>query len=99
MLGLLLVSLLTFSTTFKPNTLSVSDLTKLRSGIYTADDEVDTTPVTFESQYSLQSLNVPLSWGLGQVPQTQIVAHVPGMYHILLATNVADCSWMRRPEC
>ena len=45
-----------------------------------AEDEVEEAPSTFEAQYSLQTLNVPLSWGLGQVPETQIVAHVPGTH-------------------
>ena len=78
LLCLLLIGLLTFSTTIKPST--VTDLTKIRSGHYTIEDEVEEAPSTFEAQYSLQTLNVPLSWGLGQVPETQIVAHVPGTH-------------------
>lgn len=76
LLCLLLVGLLTFSTSIKPT--AVSDFAKLRSGIYTVEDEVEQAPSTFESQYSLQALSMPLSWGLGQVPETKIVAHVPG---------------------
>ncbi|KAJ3551278.1 hypothetical protein NM688_g4797 [Phlebia brevispora] len=78
LLGLLLTGLLIFSTTIHPSTLSVSDLSKLRTNYYPTEDEVEPPPSTFESQYSLQALNVPLRWGLGQVPETQIVAHVPG---------------------
>ncbi|OSX63259.1 hypothetical protein POSPLADRAFT_1073979 [Postia placenta MAD-698-R-SB12] len=33
---------------------------------------------TLESQYTLQSLNPALVWGLGQVPETKVVVHVPG---------------------
>ena len=78
LLAFLLVGLLTLSTTIQPSKLSVSDLTKLRSSFYTYEDDTPPPPATFESQYALQALNVPPNWGLGKVPQTQIVAHVPG---------------------
>lgn len=79
LLAILLVFLLYASSSFKATTLTVSDIVKLRSNTYSTDEDTDGKPVTFESKYSLQALNTPLHWGLGQVPQTQILAHVPGM--------------------
>lgn len=78
LLALLLVGLLTFSATVQPSNLSIPDLTKLRANLYPFEGDAALPPPTFESQYSLQALHAPLSWGSGQVPQTEIVAHVPG---------------------
>lgn len=41
----------------------------------------ETLTPTLESQYTLQSLNPALAWGLGQVPETKVVVHVPGKSH------------------
>ncbi len=87
LLCLLLVGLLTFSTTIKPS--SVSEFAKLRGGIYTVEDDAEQAPSTFQSQYSLQTLSMPLSWGVGQVPETKIVAHVPGASHSLYLSMYA----------
>ena len=78
LLALLLVGLLTFSATVHPSNLSVPDLAKLGASFYPFDDDAPPPPPTYESQFSLQTLHAPLSWGSGHVPQTQIVAHVPG---------------------
>ncbi|EKM56858.1 uncharacterized protein PHACADRAFT_254213 [Phanerochaete carnosa HHB-10118-sp] len=77
LLGGLLVFLLTFPTTYKTPGGSLSDSTRLRSNLYGEETE-DVAPVTLESKYSLQSLSAPLVWGMGQVPETDIVVHVPG---------------------
>lgn len=77
LLGGLLVFLLTFPTTYKSPSISLSDIAKLRSNPFGEEAE-DAPPVALESKYSLQSLNVPLAWGMGQVPKTEIVMHVPG---------------------
>lgn len=45
---------------------------------YVVEDEVTAKPLTLETQYTLQALNVPLSWGAAPVPETKIIAHVPG---------------------
>ncbi|KAI0777523.1 hypothetical protein BD413DRAFT_467266 [Trametes elegans] len=76
LLSALFICLLYFSATFPRHSGAVSDL--LSSSPHVVEDEVDTLPLTLETQYTLQVLNRPLSWGLGQVPETKIVAHVPG---------------------
>lgn len=99
LLTFLLVSLLYISSTFKSNNLTVSEIVKLRANAFTGsvlgggygrDDDTEKKPVTFESQYSLQTLNKPMYWGMGQVPQTQILAHVPGMCFVDL---LLKCVW------
>ena len=79
LLSLLLVVLLAVSSTFKANPISINDIAKLRNAYYPSDEPEEVAPLTFESQFSLQTLSVPFAWGTGQVPQTQILAHVPGM--------------------
>ena len=76
LLGGLLVFLLTFPTTYKTPSVSLSDIAQLRYSSY--GEEEDVAPATLESKFSLQSLNAPLVWGTGQVPKTDIVVHVPG---------------------
>ncbi|OCH84340.1 hypothetical protein OBBRIDRAFT_891849 [Obba rivulosa] len=76
LLALFLVFLLCLSTTFPQNATPISDLIQQYS--YGGQEEMDVLPATLETQYTLQSLNPPLSWGVGQVPQTKIVVHVPG---------------------
>ncbi|PCH45121.1 hypothetical protein WOLCODRAFT_106109 [Wolfiporia cocos MD-104 SS10] len=76
LLTVLLVLLLTFSMNLPPYKSSISDLVK--PYIHFGDDDIEAVSPTYESQYTLQSLSLPLSWGLGQVPETKIVVHVPG---------------------
>lgn len=76
LLTVLLVSLLFLSARFPSNPSSVSDL--LRSSPHVVEDELDVLPLALETQYTLQALNPPLSWEAGAVPETKIVAHVPG---------------------
>ncbi|KIP06293.1 hypothetical protein PHLGIDRAFT_36005 [Phlebiopsis gigantea 11061_1 CR5-6] len=78
LLGGLLVFLLTFPTTYKPPTVSLSAIARLRSNDYYGEETEDVAPVTYESRFSLQQLSAPLTWGVGQVPKTDIVVHVPG---------------------
>lgn len=97
LLALLLVGLLTFSATVQPSNLSVPDLAKLGASLYPFEDDTPPPPSTFESQFSLQALHAPVSWGSGQVPQTQIVAHVPGMcgslvYYTLFVNSAINAS-------
>ncbi|KZT10556.1 uncharacterized protein LAESUDRAFT_711704 [Laetiporus sulphureus 93-53] len=77
LLAVLLVLLLTFTTTLPQNKRTITDLVRP----YAAkedDSSASLGPATLESQYTLQSLNIPLRWGLGQVPETKVVVHVPG---------------------
>ena len=53
----------------------------LASSPYIVQDKVPTKPQTLETQYTLQTLNVPPSWGTGSVPETQIIAHVLGEFY------------------
>ena len=78
LLGGLLVFLLTFPTTYKTPSVSLSDIARLRSNDYYGEETESITPVTYESKFSLQQLSAPLTWGVGQVPKTDIVVHVPG---------------------
>lgn len=92
LLGVLLVFLLYVSTTLKTSNLTVRDIVNLRSNVLGGSgsgmgvggggggEEWDGKQVTLESQYGLEQLNSPVKWGLGQVPQTQILAHVPGTF-------------------
>ena len=81
LLTVLFTSLLFFSATFPRNSGSVTDI--LKTLPYVVEEELDTTPLTLETQYTLQALNRPLSWGAGPVPETKIVAHVPGELLVL----------------
>ena len=81
LLTVLFTSLLFFSATFPRNSGSVTDI--LKTLPYVVEEELDTAPLTLETQYTLQALNRPLSWGAGQVPETKIVAHVPGELFVL----------------
>ncbi|CCM05354.1 uncharacterized protein FIBRA_07568 [Fibroporia radiculosa] len=76
LLLVLLVALLTFSSTLPPYTTSINELVQP----YAQSENVPSTALnpSLESQYTLQSLNRPLSWDLSQVPETKIVVHVPG---------------------
>ncbi|OBZ77624.1 hypothetical protein A0H81_02272 [Grifola frondosa] len=76
LLAVLLICLLFFSATFPRNSGTVTDL--IRPSSQAAEDLADVLPATIENQYTLQSLNQPLIWGLGQVPETEVVVHVPG---------------------
>ena len=75
-LCVLFVSLLYLSATFPRNDGAVSEL--LSKSPYFVTDEVTVTPLSLDTQYTLQALNPPLSWGSEPVPETKIVAHVPG---------------------
>lgn len=76
-LGVLLVSLLYLSATFPRNDGAISDI--LSGNPYLVEDEPSgVLPLTLETQYTLQALNPPLSWGAEHVPETKIVSHVPG---------------------
>ncbi|KAH9855649.1 hypothetical protein C2E23DRAFT_866735 [Lenzites betulinus] len=76
LLGALFIGLLYFSATFPRHSGSVTDL--IRTSPHVVEDTLDVQPLTLETQYTLQALNPPFRWGLGQVPETKIVAHVPG---------------------
>ena len=78
LLGGLLVLLVTFTGSFHGTTLSVSEVAKLRSSQLSGYTEEEPTAITFNEQFSLQSLHAPLRWGKGEVPQIEIVTHVPG---------------------
>ena len=85
LLGVLLVVLLSGTSKLKSSNITVSSLTGLSSDTEPAVHRYSATKsVPFESQYSLQQLSAPLKWGLGRVPETEIVAHVPG-----------TCLWLR----
>ncbi|KAI0938832.1 hypothetical protein AcW1_001531 [Taiwanofungus camphoratus] len=76
LLTVLFAVLIFLSTTLPSNRRSINDF--IRHYPQSDEDSVDVLAPTLESQYTLQALNKPLSWGLGQVPQTKIVVHVPG---------------------
>ncbi|KAI0819451.1 hypothetical protein BC628DRAFT_1332737 [Trametes gibbosa] len=76
LLGALFIGLLYFSATFPRHSGSVTDL--IRASPHVVEDAGNVQPLTLETQYTLQALNPPFRWGLGQVPETKIVAHVPG---------------------
>ncbi|KAI0795666.1 hypothetical protein C8Q75DRAFT_863418 [Abortiporus biennis] len=81
LLTCLLGFLLSISSTFKPgNTpLSISDLARLKSSNAYIEEDSEPVPLTYEGTYGLdKSLNAPLRWGQGTVPETKIIAHVPG---------------------
>ncbi|KAI0825949.1 hypothetical protein BC629DRAFT_1277031 [Irpex lacteus] len=78
LLGGLLVALVTFTGTFQSTSLSVSEVAKLRSSQFSGYIEEEPTSITFNEKFSLDSLHAPLLWGKGQVPETEIVTHVPG---------------------
>ena len=80
-LGVLLVSLLYLSATFPRNDGAISEL--LAGKPYLVEEGSSVLPMTLETQYTLQSLNAPLSWGAEPVPETKIVAHVPGKCYLL----------------
>ncbi len=81
LLGGLLVALVTFTGTFQSTSLSVSEVAKLRSSQFSGYIEEEPTSITFNEKFSLASLHAPLLWGKGQVPETEIVTHVPGEHH------------------
>ncbi|KAI0674124.1 hypothetical protein C8Q78DRAFT_966787 [Trametes maxima] len=76
LLTALFVGLLYLSATFPRPSGSVTEL--IRPSPHVVQDALDVQPLTLETQYTLQALNPPFSWGSGQVPETEIVAHVPG---------------------
>ena len=78
LLTILFGCLLFFSATLHKTPGTTSDLVH---SPFIVEEEVATQPLTLETQYTLQVLNTPLSWGTGQVPETKIVAHVPGELH------------------
>ena len=80
LLGCLLVFLVTFPKTYNPP--SLSEITKLRTNQFLGEDGEEAAPATFNSTFSLQKLNAPFKWGLGQVPKTEIVVHVPGAHSL-----------------
>lgn len=53
-------------------------------------DDVSTAAPTLENQFTLQALHIPLRWDAGPVPQTNIVAHVPGKSGIMASCIVCD---------
>ncbi len=87
LLILLFGCLLFFTANLQRRPGHVSDL--IRSP-YIVEDEVTAKPLTLETQYTLQTLNAPLSWGTGPVPETKIIAHVPGESYFRL---VRACGW------
>ncbi|KAL1938799.1 hypothetical protein VTO73DRAFT_11179 [Trametes versicolor] len=76
LLSALLIGLLYFSATFPRHSGSVGDY--IRTAPHVVEDVLDVQPLTLETQYTLQALNPAFRWGTGQVPETKIVAHVPG---------------------
>lgn len=86
LLTVLLGSLLFFSATFPRNSSSVSDL--IRASPFALQDDLDSVPLELETQYTLQALNPPLRWGAEPVPETKIVAHVPGECPLFKAMSV-----------
>ena len=78
LLAILLVALVTFTGTFQSSSLSVSEVAKLRSSQFAGHIEEEPTSIKFEEKFSLHSLHAPLLWGKGEVPETEIVTHVPG---------------------
>jgi len=76
LLGVLLASLMYFSTTFSARDSTISGL--MRPYILASEQDLDADLPTLATYYTLQSLNKPLSWGSAQVPETTLVAHVPG---------------------
>ncbi|KAI0070552.1 hypothetical protein K474DRAFT_1653669 [Panus rudis PR-1116 ss-1] len=78
LLAILLTLLLTGSSKFKSSNINVADLTKIHSGATVVEDATGVSSPTFEHEFVLQQLSRPLKWGMGQVPETDIIAHVPG---------------------
>ncbi|KZT66543.1 hypothetical protein DAEQUDRAFT_730102 [Daedalea quercina L-15889] len=76
LLAVLLVLLLVFTANLPQDTRTLKDIVRPYS-VYEGD-EINVAPQTLEGQYSLQTLNLPLRWDAGPVPQTKIVAHAPG---------------------
>lgn len=76
LLAALLASLLYYTATTPRHSHTIEDI--IAHAPHVVHDELDQLPSTFETQYTLQALNPPLRWGEGQVPETEIVAHVPG---------------------
>lgn len=74
----LLVSLLLLSNTFPSKTVTITDLRELYHQEIEDDASSGALPPTLEAQYTLQSLNAPLTWTQDYVPETRIVVHVPG---------------------
>ncbi|KAI0634976.1 hypothetical protein C8Q77DRAFT_1171784 [Trametes polyzona] len=72
----LLIGLLYFSATFPRPSGSVAEY--IRTTPHVVEDVLDVPSLKLETQYTLQALNPPFYWGTGQVPETKIVAHVPG---------------------
>ncbi|KAH9940680.1 hypothetical protein B0H21DRAFT_753931 [Amylocystis lapponica] len=77
LLALLFAGLLFMSASLPKNSRQLTELILPYSQVV-QEGGGDAGAPTLETQYTLQSLNRPLSWGLGQVPQTKIVVHVPG---------------------
>lgn len=84
LLGSLLALLLISSATWKPSTSPISPLAKLHSNQSSSGHDQEPTFVTYESQFSVQSLHAPLSWDKGEIPQTEVVTHVPGKFSTVL---------------
>lgn len=82
MLSALLIGLLYFSATFPRHSGSVGD--HIRTTPHTVEDVLDVQPLTLETQYTLQTLNPSFHWGSSPVPETKIVAHVPGEYNYMM---------------
>lgn len=76
LLTVLLTLLIVFTLNLPHDRRTLKDIV----GPYTVYEDGDISAVvpTLENQYSLQTLNRPLRWDAGPVPETKIVAHVPG---------------------
>ncbi|KAH9941287.1 uncharacterized protein BXZ73DRAFT_42246 [Epithele typhae] len=85
-LCVLFVSLLYLSSSFTPSVENGVSQALDRSG-FVVDDDSSALPMTLETQYTLQTLNPPLHWGTSHVPETKVVAHVPGNTLLIICTG------------
>ncbi|EPS95320.1 hypothetical protein FOMPIDRAFT_1043637 [Fomitopsis schrenkii] len=76
LLTVLLTLLIVFTVNLPHERRTLKDIVQPYT-IYESGDVSTVTP-TLENQFALQTLNIPLRWDAGPVPQTNIVAHVPG---------------------
>ena len=56
--------------------------------------EVSAIAPTLENQYTLQALDRPLRWSTGPVPETKIVAHVPGEWTATSVRRLHRDGWL-----
>ena len=89
LLAVLLTLLIVFTVNLPHDQRTLKDIVGPYT-VYEAGD-VSTIAPTLENQYTLQTLNKPLRWDAGPVPETKIVAHVPGK-----SASPAKCYRVRR---